>query len=457
MTEKTHRKSRLHGAVARYRDARRSLHTPASPQSRYGLDWMNFFVADVQTGFGAFVAFYLAHRDWSVRDVGFVLTIGSLASVLSQIPGGALADAMRWKRGLIAAGIAMIGVAALILAFTPSYIPVLLASLVQGVSGGAITPAIGAISLGLVGRRGMSLRTGRNYRYAAAGHAATAALMGFLGAYFELGMIFVAAAALCIPALIALTFIRPEEIDYARARNARTRDQAPEIGRILDLCKNRSLVLFTAAIVLFQLADASMLPLIGENLARTQATGSSIWMSGLIIVPQIVVAILAPWVGYHSEKRGRKPLLLIGFGVEPLRAALLAFSNDYTLLVIGTAIVRHYRRRHWRIDCPCRHRPDRRHRTIQLGAGRRRRDERHRRLDKHAGHRFPVSRNWYDGWIPRHHRRRRRRNGLDRDVCFRDQARRLRRMSRLPPQRDTHSTFMLAALMIGHHFSASDF
>jgi MFS family permease len=335
MTEKTHRKSRLHGAVARYRDARRSLHTPASPRSRYGLDWMNFFVADVQTGFGAFVAFYLAHRDWSVRDVGFILTIGSLASVLSQIPGGALADAMRWKRGLIAAGIAMIGVAALILAFTPSYIPVLLASLVQGVSGGVITPAIGAISLGLVGRRGMSLRTGRNYRYAAAGHAATAALMGFVGAYFELGMIFVAAAVLCIPALVALAFIRPEEIDYARARNARTRDQALEIGRILDLGKNHGLVLFTAAIVLFQLADASLLPLLGVDLEKTQATGSSIWMSGLIIIPQIVVAILAPWVGYHSEKRGRRPLLLIGFAVEPLRAALLAFSHDYAFLVVG--------------------------------------------------------------------------------------------------------------------------
>ncbi len=335
MSANTHRKSRLHGAVARYRDARRSLHTPASPQSRYGLDWMNFFVADVQTGFGAFVAFYLAHRDWSVRDVGFVLTIGSLASVLSQIPGGALADAVRWKRGFIAVGIAMIGAAALILAITPAYIPVLLASLVQGVSGGIITPAIGAISLGLVGRRGMSLRTGRNYRYAAAGHAATAALMGFVGAYFSLGMIFLAAAVLCIPALIALAFIRPAEIDYARARNARTRDQAPEIGRILDLFKNRGLVLFTAAIVLFQLADASMLPLIGEDLAKTQATGSAIWMSGLIIVPQIVVAILAPWVGYHSEKRGRKPLLLIGFAIEPLRAAMLAFSNDYVFLVVG--------------------------------------------------------------------------------------------------------------------------
>jgi MFS family permease len=138
---------------------------------------MNFFVADVQTGFGAFVAFYLAHHEWSVRDVGFVLTIGSLAGVVSQIPGGALADALPWKRGLIAVGIGMIGIAALIFAVAPSYFPVLTASLVQGASGGVITPAIGAISLGLVGRRAMSVRTGRNYRFAAGGHAATVAIM----------------------------------------------------------------------------------------------------------------------------------------------------------------------------------------------------------------------------------------------------------------------------------------
>jgi hypothetical protein len=30
---------------------------PPRHRARYGLDWMNFFVADVQTGFGAFVAF----------------------------------------------------------------------------------------------------------------------------------------------------------------------------------------------------------------------------------------------------------------------------------------------------------------------------------------------------------------------------------------------------------------
>jgi predicted MFS family arabinose efflux permease len=327
------KKSPLHKAVARYRDASKTLHIPASPQSRYGLDWMNFFLADVQTGFGTFVAFYLAHLGWSERSVGLALTLGGVAGVVSQIPGGALADALPWKRGLIATGIVMIGAAAMILALTPSYLPVMFASLLQGSTAGIVTPAIGAISLGLVGRRAMSVRTGRNYRYAAGGHAATAALMGLVGAYFAMSAIFIAAAALCIPALIALGLIRPDEIDYARARNA-----APgkhDVGRVSDLLKNHRLILFTAALVMFQLADASMLPLIGENLATTIPTESSIWMSGLIIVPQVVVALFAPWVGYHSEKRGRKPLLLIGFAAEPLRAALLAFTNAYGFLVVA--------------------------------------------------------------------------------------------------------------------------
>jgi MFS family permease len=327
--------SRFCGTVARYHLARRSLQTPPTPQSRYGLDWMNFFLADVQTGFGTFMAFYLAHLGWTERSVGVALTLGGLAGVVSQIPGGALADAVPWKRGLIAFGILMVGSAALILALAPSYLMVMFASLLQGFTGGIITPVIGAISLGLVGRRGMSVRTGRNYRYAAGGHAATAALMGLVGAYFAMGSIFVAAAALCIPALIALAFIRPDEIDYARARNAAKGEHAHKAERIVDLAKNHRLVLFTAALVLFQLADASMLPLIGENLAATIPTESSLWVSGLIIIPQIVVALFAPWVGYHSEKRGRKPLLLIGFAVEPIRAALLAFTSNYAFLIVA--------------------------------------------------------------------------------------------------------------------------
>ena len=73
----------------------------------------------------------------------------------------------------------------------------------------------------------------------------------------------------------------------------------------------------------------------GENLVAAKYTQAAIWMSGLIIAPQIVVALLAPWVGFHSEKRGRRPLLLIGFGLEPIRIILLAFTSAYPLLMVG--------------------------------------------------------------------------------------------------------------------------
>jgi MFS family permease len=330
--------SRLRAAAGRYREARQSLRTPASTRSRRGLDWANFFIADIQTGFGTFVAFYLAHIGWSQGDVGLALAVGTIAGVLSQIPGGALADAVKWKRALVALGIGMVATAALILALKPGLPWVFLAEVLQGSTGGVITPAIAAISLGLVGRQAMAVRTGRNYRFSAGGSALTAGLMGAAGTYLSDSAIFFSAAALCIPALIALSTIRAEEIDYAKARNAAAGKKKVSAAHALDLLKNRRLVLFAGALMAFQLANASMLPLIGENLARSDTNGTPLWMSGLIVVPQIVVALLAPWVGFHAEKRGRRPLLLIGFAMLPIRAGILAITAYYPFVAAAQVL-----------------------------------------------------------------------------------------------------------------------
>jgi MFS family permease len=156
--------------------------------------------------------------------------------------------------------------------------------------------------------------------------------MGVAGTYFSKTAIFIATAILCVPALAALNLIRPQEIDYRQARNAAKQEGARN-ARIRDLMKNHRLILFTAALALFQLGDASLLPLMGENLAGSVKQQGSLLMAGLIAVPQIVVAVAAPWIGYHSEKRGRKPLLLIGFTVEPIRAGVLALTSWYPFLV----------------------------------------------------------------------------------------------------------------------------
>jgi MFS family permease len=324
--------------LGRYHEARKSLRGSISDQSRQGLDWMNFFLADVQTAFGAFVAFYLADLGWTKDQVGLALTVGTLAAVISQIPGGALVDALRWKRALAAIGISMLCASALILALIPRGGLVFLAELLHGLTAGIVTPTIAAISLGLVGRRAMSVRTGRNYRFNAAGNALTAGLMGLAGQYFAKSAIFFGAAALCVPALIALSRIRADEIDYARARNAGRGRQAQSYSRIFDLGKNHNLYIFAACVFLFQLADASLLPVVGQNLAQSKAEYASLLMAGLIVVPQIVVALLSPWVGYHSEKWGRKPLLLLGFGLEIVRVVLFAFSADASILLIAQVL-----------------------------------------------------------------------------------------------------------------------
>src|SRR5262245_63972520 len=139
---------------------------------------------------------------------------------MAQIPGGALADAVRWKRGLAVVGIVAIAASALILALRPTFPLVFAAETLHGITAGIVGPAIAAISLGLAGRRGMPLRVGRNFRFAAAGNALTAAAMGALGAYLSNSAIFIATAILCVPALLAVAQIPSDEADSVLALHA---------------------------------------------------------------------------------------------------------------------------------------------------------------------------------------------------------------------------------------------
>jgi Major Facilitator Superfamily len=203
----------------------------------------------------------------------------------------------------------------------------------HGATAGIIGPAIAAISLGLAGRHGMSLRIGRNYRFAALGNALTAATTGLLGTYVSNHAIFLASAALCVPTLIALGCIKANEIDYARARNAAKTDGTFRPQRIADLGKNRNLFVFAFCLVMFHFSNASLLPLITQNLGQSKSASGPLFVAGLVIVPQIVFALLAPWVGYWSELWGRKPLLLAGFGSEALRACLYSVVSDPTWML----------------------------------------------------------------------------------------------------------------------------
>jgi MFS family permease len=308
--------------------------TPSAASLR-GLDGVNLFLAGALSGFGPYVAVYLAEQDWTQQGIGLVLTAAGFAGLLSQLPGGELLDVIRSKRFAVALGGIMVAACALIIAFWPSFPLVLAALLLQGITGGFVGLAIAAISLGLVGHAALGERLGRNQRFASTGGVVAAGLMGLIAYFLSYRAIFFVAAALVVPLLAALGRIQPADIHFGRASCLPDHQgpSAPPRARRRSLWKNSSLLTFAGSVFLFQMANASMLPLAGEELAYSKDALSSLVVAALIMVPQVIVAIMAPWAGRRANTLGRRPLLLIGLAALPIRALVFAWTTNPIILI----------------------------------------------------------------------------------------------------------------------------
>ena len=321
-----------------------------SPGTLRGLDALNFLLADVQTGVGPFLAIYLAGYGWNQQSVGLALTVGGVAGIIAQTPAGGLVDQVRAKRALVGAAVASLAVGAFIIAILPSFWPIMGAQVLIGSTSSVLIPAICAMSLGIVGRAAFDARQGRNQTFNSAGNVAAATLMGLLGYLVSNRSVFFFVMASAVPAILALSLIRPDEIDDDLARgasgdaptspspspspsSAASSGVGARLGLGLGLFKNRPLLIFLVCAVMFHFANAAMLPLLGQLLARGRGRGSMLFMSACVVTTQLVIVPIASWSGRRASTWGRKPLLLIGFGVLPIRGVLYTLTSSTPWLV----------------------------------------------------------------------------------------------------------------------------
>jgi predicted MFS family arabinose efflux permease len=312
-----------------------SIETKTSPSRRtlLGLDWLNFLLADVQTGVGPFLAIYLAGYKWDEERVGLALTVGGIAGILTQTPAGALVDFLRSKRALVGVAVAALAAGALLIALCPSFWPVMGAQVLIGGTSSVFLPAICAMSLGIVGRAAFDTRQGRNQTFNSAGNVIAAVSMGVLGYLVSNRSIFFFVAACAVPTILALLLIRPAEIDYELARGATDGEKGAKVESVEVLFWERPLVLFLGCAVMFHFANAAMLPLLGEMLAKGHGRSSMMFMSACVVTTQFVITLIASWSGRTAGTWGRKPLLLIAFGVLPIRGVLYTLTSNTALLV----------------------------------------------------------------------------------------------------------------------------
>ena len=312
----------------------RKVTPPPSRQSQRGLDWFIFFLADVQTGFGPFISVYLTTQKWTQVEIGLVLSIGGVVGLIGQMPGGAIVDYARAERLVAALAVATIGASALAYAAWPIFPVIVTAATLHAAASCVLGPAIAAISLGLVGPLAIGERLGRNARYASLGNGVAAAVMGTCGYFLSSRSVFLVTFVLAIPTLLALMRIRDREIDIAQAHGAVVRE-VPDVKAtsVFNLMRQRPLWIFAASVLLLQLANAAMLPIMAGVVTTRSSQWAPVLIAACIIVPQAIVALTSPSVGRKAQQWGRRPLLLLGFAALAIRGILFATVHDPYLLV----------------------------------------------------------------------------------------------------------------------------
>ncbi|ATB63853.1 MFS transporter [Pseudomonas mosselii] len=308
----------------------------ASPAHERSLDGLNFFLADVRDGLGPYLAIYLlAVHHWEPGSIGLVMTLASVTALLTQTPAGALIDRTTAKRAVMAIAALLVTGSCLVLPWVTSVALVTLTQAISALAGSVFAPAIAAISLGLTGPQAFTRRMGRNETFNHAGNACSAVLAGGLAYLFGPVAVFYLMAAMTVASLIAISRVPATAIDHdlARGLDPRPPGQHAHPAGLAVLLHNRPLLLFAVCCALFHLANAAMLPLVGQKLAQANLQLATPLTSACIVAAQLVMVPMALLAGARADRWGRKPLLLAGFLILPLRGVLYVMSDDPFWLV----------------------------------------------------------------------------------------------------------------------------
>jgi predicted MFS family arabinose efflux permease len=158
--------------------------------------------------------------------------------------------------------------------------------------------------------------------------------MGTCGYLLSSRSVFIVTFLLALPVLYALSRIRPQEINSAQAHGASTKEaESKKPIRFRDLVRQKPLLIFACAVLLLQLANAAMLPLMAGVVTTRSADWAPALIAFCIVVPQAIVAATSPTVGRKAQQWGRRPLLLIAFAALVIRGLLFAVVTDPFALV----------------------------------------------------------------------------------------------------------------------------
>jgi len=298
------------------------------------LPGLNFFLADVRDGLGPFLGVFLMGRGWQADDIGYVMTIGGIAGMLATTPAGALIDASRSKRLLLALGAVFVIVGTLALFISSTFVVTAASQIGTGIVGAIIGPAIAGMTLGIVGQERLPHQLGLNEAWNHAGNMVSAALAGLLGYYWGLPAVFILMALMAAGSLVCISKIRPQDIDHDVARGLEQGGNTPfDSSALKVLAKSAPLLLLAITMMLFHLGNAAMLPLLGQAIVSQGLADPSAFTAMTIIIAQLVMIPVALLAGRSAMRYGYWMLLMVAIMALPVRGLIAGYWNSPWALI----------------------------------------------------------------------------------------------------------------------------
>lgn len=296
-----------------------------SPKTKWPLQAINFFMADLQAGVGPFLGIFLLAKGWQSGAIGSVMTIGGVAGMLMTAPAGALIDATKRKKMYVVIAAIFTAVASVFILVSQSFWLVTVSQVATAIAGSVLGPAVIGITLGIVKQKGFVRQNGFNQAWNHAGNVVGAALSGYLGYQFGMSAIFLLSALFAVLSVISVLMIPGNAIDDNAARGMKEgKNDDDKASGFKVLLKNKSLLLLAAALACFHLGNGAMLPLYGLAAAATNQGNPSIFVALTIIIAQLTMIVTSIIAMRTAEKKGYWLVILISFISLPIRGFVAA-------------------------------------------------------------------------------------------------------------------------------------
>ncbi|HEY1425801.1 MAG TPA: MFS transporter [Caulobacteraceae bacterium] len=290
------------------------------------LEGLAFFMADMQAGIGPFLGVFLLAHGWRAGPIGSAMSVGAVAGMLAVGPCGALVDATTHKRSWIAmAGLLSLSASGIVLVSQQFWV-IGASQVIACIAGAALGPGMVGLTLGVARQEGFNAQNGRNQAFNHAGNMAGAALSGLAGWAFGFTAVFWLAAVFSALSIGCAFAIPRHAIDHAEARGLA---DAPGVSHRprgwASLFESKPLLVAGAALMLFYLGDAAMLPLYGMAVVAAHRGDPAGFVAETIVVAQGVMVVTSLVAMKLAQRHGYWLVLLIAFGLLPVRGLIAYF------------------------------------------------------------------------------------------------------------------------------------